>query len=150
MEFDDLTMLHRKLGKIQKDVPVVKYAVGLAGIAASISVIIYFVGDTQAAVRLFGATFIGMILLIVLTVMEQSAESTQRPAKLLMWVVVAAFAMFIFMTVSVFVFEWPCAWMRFLEVAGHSACEIGPTSNIDSEFIDPLSVVPKNVSPGVK
>ena len=146
MKLNHLSTLY----KIQEDVPIVKYATGLVGIAVSISGITYLVGDTQAAVRIFGMTFVGMMVLIVLSVMERTLEAAHRPAKLLMWVVVGAFAVFILMTVSVFAFEWPCAWMRFLGVASHSSCETGSTSNAGDGFVDPSTVVPKNVSPAFR
>ena len=145
MEMNLLSILYT----IQRMVPVVKFATGLVGVAIAISIIRYFVGDTQAAVRIFGMTLVGMVLLIILTVMERTSESAQMAAKILMYIVAGALGVLVLMTVSIFAFEWPCAWMRFLGVADQSVCETGRTLNPESRLGDPLAVRPKNKSPGL-
>ena len=120
-EMDSLNPL-RALRRAQQAVPAVRYAMGLAGVAAATSIITSFVGDAQASVRTLGLVFAGMILLYVFAVMVRSSKAAHKPAKVLVWVLVAAYVIFVSMTVTVFVFEWPCLWMRFLGIASRSTC----------------------------
>jgi hypothetical protein len=145
MDVNPLALLLR----IQREVPIVRYATGLAGVAAAISIITYFVGDTRASARLFGVTLVGMMIMIILTAMPSSLKRVQTPAIALVWVVVGDIAFLIIMTASALVFERPCAWMRFLGVADGSGCETKTTRLPDTTFSDPLAVRPRNRSPGM-
>lgn len=142
---DPLSVMHR----IRKDVPVVKYAAGLVGVAAAIAAISHFIGQDESAVRIMGFALAGMVVLMVLSVAEKNSEALQRPAKALIWIVVAAFSMFVIMTVSAFLFEAPCGWVRFLQVADYGVCEPGP-SRVDETVADPSAVVPRNKSPALE
>jgi hypothetical protein len=111
------------LDKARKEVPAVNYALGLAGIAAAASIIIFFVGRSTNSVLLLGAVFVGMILLFVFSnLINSSSRSNQLAGQFLMWAVSLFFIAFLAFTTSAMVGGWPCNWADFLGV--ESSCRL--------------------------
>src|SRR5215475_11633868 len=94
-----------------KKVPAVKYAFGLAGIAACGAIIALIIGPTQGGVILLGLTFLGAILLFVFASLAGSSKREVYVAGLVMvWAVVSFFTFFLVITTTAFVKEWPQPW----------------------------------------
>lgn len=105
------------LSDAQKAVPAVKYAFGVAGVAAAAALVRGGLGYRQSTVLIIGAMFIAMILLLVFSVLITSKSKIIHGAGIgLVCVVVFFITIFIGFTVTAFAIEWPRAWVHFLGV----------------------------------
>ena len=101
-----------------KQVPAVKYAFGLAGIAACGAIIALILGPTKGGMILLGLTFIGAILLFLFARLAVSPHPQVYTAGLVMvWAVVAFFTFFLIITTTAFVKAWPEPWADFLGIS---------------------------------
>jgi hypothetical protein len=101
-----------------KQVPAVKYAFGLAGIAACGAIIALILGPTKGGITLLALTFIGAILLFVFARLAVSRDPQVYAAGLVMvWAVVAFFTFFLVITTTAFVKAWPQPWADFLGIS---------------------------------
>ncbi|MDR9808223.1 hypothetical protein [Rhizobium hidalgonense] len=108
-----MEVIHRA----RQAVPAVDYALALAGIAAAGSLVVGFIGYSQASVILFGLLFIGMVLVFVFSrLIVSKSRSIQTAGLSLMWLVLAFFAFFMFFTVTAVATGWPCNWADVLKV----------------------------------
>jgi hypothetical protein len=98
-------------------VPAVKYALGIAGIAAAGGIVISFLGSGRAAIIVLGGMFIAMVLLFVFARLIATRNRSVVTASLvLMWMVVAFFGIFLAFTVTAIAFKVPDAWARILGI----------------------------------
>jgi hypothetical protein len=105
-----------------KKVPAVKFAFGLAGIAACGALISLILGTTKGGLFLLALTFLGSILLFLFAKLSTSSNQQIYTAGLvLIWAVVGFFTFFLTITTTAFVAEWPQPWAEFLGVSTNSA-----------------------------
>lgn len=105
------------LNEARKSVPVVKYALGVVGVAAAASLVSAYVGQGFASVLLVGFVFVGMILLFLFSELVSSESSSVKLAGVvLLWAVVLFFVTFLALTVSAFVFKAPTAMVKILKI----------------------------------
>jgi lipopolysaccharide export LptBFGC system permease protein LptF len=98
-----------------KEVPAVKYALGVAGVAAACAIVVGFLGTGRTAIILLGGMLVSMILLFVfaklVTVGNQAAA---RAGVVLMWAVTIFFCVFLLFTTTAVAVSWPSAWVAVL------------------------------------
>jgi hypothetical protein len=105
------------LNEARKSVPVVNYALGVAGVAAAGAIVTLLVGRGLASLVLMVLIFIGMILLYLFSTLAKSNSTATRIAgTVLVWAVLLFFVVFLCLTVSVFLGYGPEAWARFIGV----------------------------------
>ncbi|MET4699278.1 hypothetical protein ABIE65_002308 [Constrictibacter sp. MBR-5] len=98
-----------------RQVPAVKYALGIAGIAAAGAIITRLLGYDKASIIIIGVIFIAMILLYAFSGLIASRKtSTTMPGIILLYAVIFFFCTFLFFTVTAFAFQWPSAWAQFI------------------------------------
>ena len=109
-----------------KAVPAVKYALGVAGIAAAGAIVTTFAGGhSRTAIFLVALVFIGMILLFLFSNLVTSrSQSAQIAGQVLLWAVTVFFVVFLLFTTTAAVAGWPCNWAGFLNFT--SACANPP------------------------
>ncbi|MCW8834190.1 MAG: hypothetical protein OQK03_12790, partial [Colwellia sp.] len=92
-----------------KEVPFVKYALGIAGIAAAISLVNGFITDPKVAVPSIIIMLALMVLLYLFNNIGSivSTQSLQKPIQVLIWVIVFAFSMTLLLLLSAYFFNWP-------------------------------------------
>lgn len=101
-----------------RQVPSVRYALGIAGIAAAGSLVTKFLGYDRASIIIIGGTFVGMILLYVFSRMVASqSEATTIHGIVLLYAMIFFFCCFLFFTVTAFSFTWPLPWAIFIGAA---------------------------------
>ncbi|HVG07903.1 MAG TPA: hypothetical protein VNM67_09370 [Thermoanaerobaculia bacterium] len=89
-------------------VPAVKFALGIAGVAAALAIASSFFKDTQAALVGVGVMLPLMVLLVVFAAITGLARKDFRvPALVFTWAVLALFVVLSFLTVSSAFFRWP-------------------------------------------
>jgi uncharacterized MAPEG superfamily protein len=101
----------------RKAVPAVNYALGVAGLAATASIVEFFVGKERESIIILGGIFVAMILLYIFGVLV--SVSKQRffiyaASILLLYVVLLFFFIFLGFTVSAVAEGWPPAWAHVL------------------------------------
>jgi hypothetical protein len=82
----DVTWLTKLVKDAQKNVPALKYASGLIGLAAAASIVNIILGHTVISVVLIVATFVGMVLLFLFSVLTTlgGSSSTRFAANVVM------------------------------------------------------------------
>jgi hypothetical protein len=112
-----------------REVPAVKYALGVAGIAAAGALITRFVGYDKTSIIILGVTFVAMILLFVFSGMVASnSKATTIPGIILLYAAILFFSIFLAFTITAFAFAWPQPWASF----------IGATSSLHHDAAGPL------------
>jgi hypothetical protein len=97
-----------------QEVPVVKYALGLAGIAAAAAIVQIFLGKGISAAFIVGAMIVGMVLLIAISVLMNSKDpSIKYAARALLWAVTISFCIMIFFVLTAIIFGWPPVLGRY-------------------------------------
>jgi hypothetical protein len=95
----------------------VKYAVGIAGIAAAGALVSSLIGNSRAAVTVLFLMGSGMVLLFVFARLSRSRSAqVTRAGIVMMWGVVSVFVIFLLFTVSAVAFGWPPHWVRLLQL----------------------------------
>lgn len=118
------------LGPAIREVPSVKYALGVAGIAAAGALITRFLGYDKASIIILGATFVAMILLYAFSSMVASnIQATTIPGIILLYSVIFFFCIFLTFTITAFAFAWPRPRASF----------IGATSSLLHDETESLS-----------
>lgn len=113
-----LTALIQLANAASKKVPAVKYAFGLAGIAACGAIIALVLGTTKSAIVILSLTFIGAVLLFVFAKLSTSANPSLFAAgTVLVWAIVGFFTIFLIFTTTAFVGAWPQPWADFLGIS---------------------------------
>src|SRR6185312_11736078 len=96
-------MEHGPLAVLQaaiKKVPSVKYALGVAGLAAAGGMVTRFLGYGKASFIIFGGTFVAMVLLFVFSNMAASkGKAVVVPGIILLYGVMIFFCSFLAFTV---------------------------------------------------
>lgn len=101
-----------------KQVNAVKYALGLAGIAAAGAIIVALAGNGPTAIIIIGLTFIGMVLLFVFsTLVSSDSISIKAAGHFLLWAVLLFFVAFLGFTVSAFAGYGPERWAVLLKIS---------------------------------
>jgi hypothetical protein len=94
-----LTALVELANSASRKVPAVKYAFGLAGIAACGAIIALVLGTTKSALVILVLTFIGSVLLFIFAKLSTSSnQSVFLAGSVLVWVVVGFFTFFLIIT----------------------------------------------------
>jgi hypothetical protein len=101
----------------RSEVPAVKYAIGISGIAAAGSLALTFFTKPQTAVIVIGFMLAAMVLLYVFSKLAKSdSPHITAAALVLMWSVVVAFVVFISLTVTAVITGYPSTWSRLLSL----------------------------------
>jgi hypothetical protein len=121
-----LGALVRLANDASRKVPAVKYAFGLAGIAACGAIIALVLGTTKSALVILALTFIGSVLLFVFAKLSTSSnQSVFLAGSVLVWAVVGFFTFFLMITTTAFVGAWPQPWADFLGISpNHREAEL--------------------------
>ena len=101
------------LGFAQEKVPAVKYATGLVGVAAALSLIYAFlpgVSPTGIGVLILYALIAMLALFLVATAVRVAGPLVIAPAIALLWATCALIIAFMFFTVTAFAVGWPKTW----------------------------------------
>lgn len=123
MPIEAMSVLHQAV----KRVPVMRYALGVVGIAAAGSIVTGLVGRSQATLLLLALVFIGMVLLYIFSLAATSKPGPLRVAGVvLIWGVLLVFLTFLGFTVSAFAVGSPCPWAKLLAIK--STCDPTATS----------------------
>jgi hypothetical protein len=113
MNFSPLVILNAA----RKAVPVVDFALAVAGVAAAGAIVGLFVGFNQTGVIVLSGTFIAMILLYAFSILAASNSKAIAPAGVIVvYAVIFFFCTFLFLTITAFVANWPLAMARFLGI----------------------------------
>jgi hypothetical protein len=113
-----LTALVQLANAASRKVPAVKYAFGLAGIAACGAIIALVLGTTKSALVILALTFVGSVLLFIFAKLSTSSnQSVFLAGSVLVWAVVGFFTFFLMITTTAFVGAWPQPWADFLGVS---------------------------------
>ncbi|NVO13997.1 MAG: hypothetical protein HXX10_08165 [Rhodoplanes sp.] len=111
------------LVEAQRRVPALRFAIGVAGIAAAAAIVSHFAGDTRSAVILISLVFVGMILLFAFSRLVTARSRGARIAgELLLWSVTAFFVLFLGFTAWAAFDGRPCNWAEFLNWRRHPSC----------------------------
>jgi hypothetical protein len=104
-------------------VPAVRYALGIAGIAAAVSIITTFAnGYSHATLISIALTIIGMFVIYLFSLLVSSKSPSIHLAGLvMMWGVIMFVLIFMAFTTTSAAVGWPCNWALFLNF--HSSCE---------------------------
>ncbi len=111
-------------------VPAVRYAMGLAGIAAAAAIVTTltngYSGITTLAV---GLLIVAMIVLYLFSYLVQSkSKSVHYAGMTLMWAVVLVVIIFMGFTATAVAFSWPCNWAMIMKFRLSCGTPIGPES----------------------
>lgn len=145
----------RVLREATRRVPSVKYALGVAGVAAAGALVVSLLGYREAAPIVLGGIFVGMVLLYVFATMVASKEpGTRTPGVILLYAVTLFFCSFLFFTVTAFAFAWPDAWACVVRagpcglVSGPGPPTPGPPAGLSPGLSPTQSPGPPPGSPG--
>ena len=117
-ELSFITMLLKIMRRAQLEVPAVKFAFGVAGVAAAGAVVIAVLGQGRVSIIVLGGVFAAMILLFVFSRLVASDNpSVTTAGTVLLWAVIVFFCIFLFFTTTAFAFHWPRAWADFIGVS---------------------------------
>lgn len=110
----------------------VKWAAGVAGIGASMAILVAFFGTPKTAIFAAGGMLFLMVLLVVFaTLRAQGPHILQMPALIFLWSVLLLFVGAATLTVTSVFFDWP---KTFEELVARSI-----------ELVAPSAVIPSNV-----
>lgn len=117
-----------------KSVPAVRYALGIAAIAAAASLVATFTGGYErASVIIMGLLFVGMVLLFVFSVLVRADSTAVRlAAVVLLWSSTAFFVLFLGFTATAAATGWPCNWADFLSFRSSCVPTQGKTIRFDT------------------
>lgn len=131
---DPLTVIDKAI----KAVPPVRYALGLAGIAAAAALIGIFVrGFTVNTAIVIVAVLVGMILLFVFSSLVMSGEnskSSKLAGMFLMWAITLLFVGTLGMTATAAGWGVPCNWAKLLNFPSRCDPQIGSVTQPSSTF----------------
>ena len=92
-----------------KQVPAVKYALGVAGIAAAVSLVRMFIPEPEVAVPVLVLMVALMVLLLLFTRLDKVLSNTsfKLPAQVVLWVVVVLFSATLTVLFTTYFLSWP-------------------------------------------
>jgi hypothetical protein len=123
-----------------RQVPSVKYALGVAGVAAGAALIVKSIGFDRAGIILLSGTFVAMVLLYVFSSMVISgARATRVPSLILLYSVIVFFCVFLLFTITAFAFVWPKPWAQFIGITIEPP---DPTIRFSTEHGGPVTLQP--------
>jgi hypothetical protein len=100
-----------------RKVPSVKYALGVAGVAAAAALVVSLVGTTKSGLIIMSCTFVAMVLLYVFSILVASKGYASTVAGvILMYSVILFFCSFMGFTISAFAGYGPKPWADFLGI----------------------------------
>jgi hypothetical protein len=126
---DQVPRLLKMLREATRQLPALKFAWGLLGLMAVGTIAIAVNGNFKAAIA---AAAFGIIGFVVVMVAVSTSRSPDRRAqsKFIIWVVEFFIAAFLIFTVTAYGFDFPCNWVRFLEIDS-AACRPRPVVLVD-------------------
>ncbi len=118
------------LKQATKEVPAVKYATGLVGVAATAAIIAGIVkGYSSVSILAVAFLILGMVVLYLFAMLARSTtKSTHYAGLALMWAVVLLVIIFMGFTTTAVAFDWPCNWAAILQL--HDACRVEPPTSV--------------------
>jgi hypothetical protein len=124
-------------------VPSVKYALGIAGIAAAGALVTRFLGYDRASIIIIGGTFVAMILLYVFSSMVASkSDAATFPGIILLYAVIFFFCCFLAFTVTAFSFTWPLPWAIFIGAASTPPTPPPLPPRLTTDHVGPVTIQP--------
>jgi hypothetical protein len=125
----DLSPLSQPLGILREAiqaVPSVKYALGVAGIAAAAAIVTTLLGgQSRLAIISISFVVVGMFVLFLFSSLITSGSSAAKSAGItLMWATTIFVIIFMVFTTTVVASGYPCNWAEFLAL--RSACQTPP------------------------
>ena len=113
MAIEPIRVLTQAINKV----PSVRYALGVAGVAAAAALIVSMIGSTKSGLIIISCTFIAMILLYVFSLLIASRGYASTIAGLiLLYSVILFFCTFLGFTISAFAGYGPQPWAAFLGI----------------------------------
>jgi hypothetical protein len=110
-------MLLDIIKRAQQQVPAVRFALGVAGIAAAGAVVTALLGQGRVSIIVLGGVFVAMILLFAFSrLVASNSPSVNAAGTVLLWAVIVFFCSFLVFTTTAFAFYWPRAWADFIGV----------------------------------
>ncbi len=110
------------LNEARRAVPVVDYALGVAGVAAAAVLVTDFIGNGRASIVIFGAVLVGMLLLILLgRLLKSESPAVMGAAIAMTWAGALFFIIFLGFTTTAAAFYWPAPWADFLGMSKRNA-----------------------------
>jgi len=107
------------LNAAQRAVPVVKFGLGVAGVAAAGSLVIGLLGYGRVTVLTLGGMFVAMVLLFLFSKMVGAKDrTTQILGQVLATAVTIFVCAFLLFTITAFATRWPEPWVQFLGISG--------------------------------
>jgi hypothetical protein len=114
------------LSAARKAVPIVDFALAVAGVAAAAAIVGFFISFNQTGIIVLSGTFVAMILLYVFSILAASNSKVIAPAGIIVvYAVIFFFCTFLFLTITSFVANWPPAFAQFLGILQSGAADIG-------------------------
>jgi hypothetical protein len=119
------------LNRAIQEVPAVKYALGVSGVAAAVAIINHFIGTSSSSWILLVLVFVGMILLFLFSALISSAApAIQLAGEVLVWAVLIFFLIFLGFTALAFATGLPCNWADIVGVkTPHPSCLVSHASS---------------------
>jgi hypothetical protein len=131
---DALGLLNRAIARVDA----VKYALGLAGVAAAAAIIITLLGSWQTAVLVLGGMLVAMMLLFAFARLTASkSRSITTAGVVLLFSVVVFFCSFLALTLSAVVFERPKIMLQLLRLQTPIDIAIALPQPYDQPYIHP-------------
>jgi hypothetical protein len=105
------------LNEARRAVPIVDYALAVAGVAAAAAIVGFFVGFDRTGIIVLSSTFVAMILLYAFSILATSNSALIAPAGLIVvYTVIFFFCSFLILTITAFVANWPPTLVQFLGI----------------------------------
>jgi hypothetical protein len=148
-EVGDLTQAFGVLNQAIARVDAVKYALGLAGVAAAAAIIITFLGSLQTAAIVLGGMLVAMVLLFVFARLTKSrSRSITIAGVVLLLSVVIFFCAFLVLTLTAVIFEKPKLMLVLLHIESPLSAPVMLPQPYDQPYIHPrygyLIIYPTN------
>jgi hypothetical protein len=106
------------LNAARRAVPAVKFALGVAGVAAAGAIVTGLIGRGRAAVFILGGMLVAMILLFVFSRLISSKDpSITTAGMVLLWTVTLFFCLFLVFTATAVAVQKPAAWANVLGIS---------------------------------
>ncbi|WP_141502422.1 hypothetical protein [Rhizobium sp. J15] len=139
------------LNEAREAVPAVNYALALAGLAASASIIIGLIGNSRTAILIVGLVFIGMVLIFLFSsLITAKTPIVALAGTILVWAILLFFLSFLLFTVTAFAAGFPCHWARILGLTAqcNDSRKLASKISVDGNVVEPYSGGPSEPNPG--
>jgi hypothetical protein len=98
-----------------REVPAVRYALGVAGVAAAVALILGLLKDVRIAFFGIAFTLALMVVLLIFSHMVEDLPGKKWMAAFLAWIVITLFSAMLVLTFTSFVFGFPQKFALFLQ-----------------------------------